>query len=59
MDVNITINVDGNDVDVKKNDDDLKILKKKTKTGRESVLKMPYNEGNYDSPSRILDLMGV
>lgn len=59
MDVNININIDGNKVDVKQNDPELDIKKKYSKGGKSSVLRLPYNEGLYDKPSPILDMMGI
>lgn len=62
-DINITINVDGADAEVETSKDDkkkVKIVKKKTKTGSMSVLKMPpMMDNTAKCPMGLLDMMGV
>lgn len=59
MDVNINIKIDSKGAEVHEESDSLEIMKKRKKLGTEAVLKMPYNQGTYDKPSKILDLLGA
>ena len=58
MDVNITINVDG-EGDVKTKGLPIKVKKRKLKNGEETILQMPEAVEDTNSQPGILKMMGI